>query len=78
MIWLAFAAVAQSLTSVQKTINQLKATLAPDKRTAIWDVTAVRQKGAVVLSGKVGTQAMSEALDEALNGKNVRNNLVVV
>ena len=78
MIWLAFAAGAQSLTSVQKTINQLKATLAPDKRTAIWDVTAVRQKGAVVLSGKVGTQAMSEALDEALNGKNVRNNLVVV
>ncbi len=49
-------------------LSDLKARIAPDKRTAIWDVTAVskNQSGNWVLSGTVGTQAQKKAIQAAM------------
>ena len=47
-------------------LKDLKERIAPDKRTAIWDVTASQQSGKWVLSGTVGTQAQKNAILAAM------------
>ena len=49
-----------------ETLADLKARIAPDKRTAIWDVTATQQAGKWVLAGTVGTQAQKKAIQAAM------------
>ena len=49
-----------------ETLNNLKQRIAPDKRTAIWDVTAKQQGGNWVLTGTVGTQAQKKAIQAAM------------
>ena len=49
-----------------ETLNDLKQRIAPDKRTAIWDVTAKEQGGKWVLTGTVGTQAQKKAIQAAM------------
>ena len=47
-------------------LADLKQRLAPDKRTAIWDVTATQQAGKWVLNGTVGTKAQKQAILAAM------------
>lgn len=47
-------------------LAQLKQRIAPDKRTAVWDVNATQSGGKWVLSGKVGTQAQKKAIQAAM------------
>ena len=47
-------------------LNDLKQRIAPDKRTAVWDVTATQQNGKWVLTGTVGTQAQKKAIQAAM------------
>ncbi|MBR5169602.1 MAG: C40 family peptidase [Muribaculaceae bacterium] len=58
-----FAAMA--ITPVEA-LNDLKQRIAPDKRTAVWDVNASKQNGRWVLSGTVGTQAQKKAIQAAM------------
>ena len=57
--------VAMAVTPVEA-LNDLKQRIAPDKRTAIWDVTAAQQDGKWVLTGTVGTQAQKKAIQAAM------------
>ena len=47
-------------------LNDLKQRIAPDKRTAVWDVTATQQAGKWVLTGTVGTQSQKKAIQAAM------------
>ena len=53
--------VAMALNPVDA-LNDLKQRIAPDKRTAVWDVNATQQGGRWVLSGTVGTEAQKKAI----------------
>ena len=57
--------VAMAVTPVEA-LNDLKQRIAPDKRTAIWDVTAKQQNGRWVLDGTVGTKAQKQAILAAM------------
>lgn len=57
--------VALAVTPVEA-LADLKQRIAPDKRTAVWDVTATQQGGKWVLSGTVGTQAQKKAIQAAM------------
>ena len=57
--------VAMAITP-EETLAQLKQRIAPDKRTAIWDITASQQAGKWVLAGTVGTQAQKKAILAAM------------
>ena len=57
--------VAMAITPVEA-LNDLKQRIAPDKRTAVWDVTAKQQNGAWVVTGTVGTQAQKKAIQAAM------------
>ena len=57
--------VAWAATPVE-VLADLKARIAPDKRTAVWDVTATQQGGKWVISGTVGTQAQKKAIQAAM------------
>ena len=66
--------------SVDDMLTDLKKTIAPDGRTAIWDVNTTRQNGVVTLYGKVDSNRLNEAIENALNGAGVKfnNNLIVL
>ena len=57
--------VAMAITPVE-VLTELKQRIAPDKRTAIWDVNATQQGGKWVLTGNVGTQAQKKAIQAAM------------
>ena len=62
-------------------LDQMKKELAPDARTAIWDVRMVNQSGNSVLVGTVGTMQQSAAIEEGLREhgiKDFKNHLVVL
>ena len=68
-----FIALALALTSIVamavtpvEALNDLKQRIAPDKRTAVWDVTATQQAGKWVLTGTVGTQSQKKAIQAAM------------
>ena len=67
---LAFALALTSLVAVAVTpveaLKELKQRIAPDKRTAIWDVNATQQGGKWVLTGVVGTKAQKQAILAAM------------
>ena len=66
--------------SVDNMLTDLKKTIAPDGRTAIWDVNTTMQNGVVTLYGKVDSNRLNEAIENALNGAGVKfnNNLIVL
>lgn len=66
--------------SVDDMLTDLKKTIAPDGRTAIWDVNTTMQNGVVTLYGKVDSNRLNEAIENALNGAGVKfnNNLIVL
>ncbi|MBQ4368124.1 MAG: C40 family peptidase [Muribaculaceae bacterium] len=62
-------------------LDQMKKELAPDARTAIWDVRMVNQSGNSVLVGTVGTMQQSTAIEAGLREhgvKDFKNHLVVL
>lgn len=64
-----------------KVLTDLKQRVAPDKRTAVWDVKTVTQKGVLTIVGTVSTNDLKDAVSNELdkNGiKNYKNNLVVL
>lgn len=64
-----------------KVLTDLKQRIAPDKRTAIWDVKTVSQKGVLTVVGTVSTNDLKDAVDSEFekNGiTNYRNNLIVL
>ena len=66
--------------SVDDMLTDLKKTIAPDGRTAIWDVNTTMQNGVVTLYGKVDSNRLNDAIENALNGTGVKfnNNLIVL
>ena len=50
-------------------LDQMKKELAPDSRTAIWDVRMVGQGGTSVLVGTVGTLQQSAAIEAGLRSR---------
>ncbi len=56
---------AMAITPVE-TLNDLKQRIAPDKRTAVWDVKAAQQNDKWVLTGTVGTKAQKQAILAAM------------
>lgn len=64
-----------------KVLTDLKQRIAPDKRTAIWDVKIVSQKGVLTVVGTVSTNDLKDAVDSEFekNGiTNYKNNLIVL
>ena len=59
------ALTAMAVTPVEA-LTELKKVIAPDKRTAVWDVNATQQSGKWVLAGTVGTQAQKKAIQAAM------------
>jgi cell wall-associated NlpC family hydrolase len=47
-------------------LKDLKQRIAPDKRTAVWDVNATQQGGRWVLTGTVGTQTQKKAIQATM------------
>ena len=65
MVLAVMSITAFAVTPVEA-LKDLKQRIAPDKRTAVWDVTASQQNGMWVLSGTVGTQAQKNAILAAM------------
>ena len=65
MVLAVMSITAFAVTPVEA-LKDLKQRIAPDKRTAVWDVTASQQNGTWVLSGTVGTQAQKNAILAAM------------
>lgn len=61
-------------------LSSLKQRVAPDKRTAVWDVKALTQKGVVTIVGTVGTNELKDAISTELENNGIKkyNNNVVV
>lgn len=59
------SSVALAVTPVEA-LKDLKQRIAPDKRTAVWDVNATQQGGRWVLTGTVGTQTQKKAIQAAM------------
>ncbi len=74
------AASAVSAQNVDELLTNLKSEIAPDGRTAIWDVKTTLQNGVVTLFGKVDSNSANEAIEKTLKANNVtfKNNLVVL
>lgn len=58
-------------TDINKIISDVKARVAPDKRTALWDVKTTKKGGKTVVVGTVSTRNLKQALDEALKDTGV-------
>ena len=65
MVLAVMSITAFAVTPVEA-LKDLKQRIAPDKRTAVWDVTASQQDGKWVLSGTVGTQVQKNAILAAM------------
>lgn len=63
---MALTTLAAMAVTPDKVLAELKQRIAPDKRTAIWDVKATHQASKWVLSGTVGTQAQKKAIQAAM------------
>ena len=63
---LAVTSFAAMALTPEEALKDLKQRIAPDKRTAVWDVSAKKQNGKWVLSGTVGTQAQKKAIQAAM------------
>lgn len=82
MVVAAVAVAAQSwAASPREIISSLKQRLAPDKRTAVWDVKTVSQNGVVNIVGTVGTNELKDAVTAEFESNGIKkfsNNLIVL
>ena len=66
-LMLAMTSIVVMAMNPVETLADLKQRIAPDKRTAVWDVTAKQQPGGKwLLTGTVGTQAQKKAIQAAM------------
>ncbi len=65
-LMVALTSVAALAVTPVEVLTDLKQRIAPDKRTAIWDVKATQQGSKWVLTGCVGTQAQKKAIQAAM------------
>jgi len=79
-LMIALTSVAALAITPDEVLTTLKQRIAPDKRTAIWDVKASQQSGKWVLTGAVGTQAQKQAILAAMmkNGYSVYTDKITV
>lgn len=59
--------------TVEEVIAELKSQVAPDSRTAIWDVNVIDQNGVLTIYGTVGTQVQKDQVTAELNSRNLTN-----
>lgn len=62
-------------------LDSLKARIAPDRRTAIWEVSATTQQGDLVIYGTVGLEEQKQAIGQELRSKGItqfQNNVIVL
>lgn len=66
--------------NVNELLGNLKKEIAPDGRTAIWDVNTTMQNGVITLYGKVDSNRLNDAIEAALksHGVEFKNNLIVL
>lgn len=66
--------------NVDELLSNLKSEVAPDGRTAIWDVNTAMQNGVLTVYGKVDSNRLNDAIEKTLkdNGVKFKNNLVVL
>lgn len=64
----------------EQVLTALKGRIAPDRRTAVWNVNATTQNGQTVIYGTVGTQEQKDSIDQALAeaGINASNTVIVL
>ena len=65
-LMMAVTSVAAMAVTPVEVLTDLKQRIAPDKRTAVWNVNAAQQGGKWVLNGTVGTQAQKKAIQAAM------------
>ena len=77
---LASSAFQMAAISADQVLNNLKKQIAPDKRTAIWDVKVEQQASGVTITGTVGLNEQKDAISKELakNGFNKVSNQVKV
>lgn len=77
---LAVVSMTAPAVTLVEALNELKTRIAPDKRTAVWDIKAANQGGKWVLSGTVGTQAQKKAIQATMlkNGYNYTDKITVL
>lgn len=63
---------ALALEPVSELLKALKKEIAPDSRTAIWDITAESQNDQWLLKGKVDNQSQKDAIIQLMNDKHIR------
>ena len=61
---LASSAFQMAAISADQVLNNLKKQIAPDKRTAIWDVKVEQQASAVTITGTVGLNEQKDAISK--------------
>lgn len=75
---LATVPAAMGQASAADVLKELKNNIAPDKRTAVWNVNTIDQNGVLTVWGTVGTQEQKDAVSKALNGTGTFQNQLVV
>jgi SH3-like domain-containing protein len=68
-------------STAEDIINNLKTRIAPDARTAIWDVKTISQNGVPTIYGTVGLQEQKDAVDKELRANGIndfQDNLIVL
>lgn len=78
---LSASSVSMMAANATDVLNNLKSRIAPDKRTAIWDVKATTAGSAVTVTGTVGLQEQKDAISKELADKgftNVTNKVAVL
>ncbi len=75
---LATVPAAMGQASAADVLKELKNNIAPDKRTAVWNVNTIDQNGVLTVWGTVGTQEQKDAVSKALNGTGAFQNQLVV
>ncbi len=65
-------------TAPADVLKNLKNEIAPDKRTAVWDVNTIDQNGVLTVWGTVGTQEQKDAVTKALASTGKFDNQLIV
>lgn len=73
-------ALCASASTADELLANLKSKVAPDSRTAIWDVKTIMQNGVSTVYGTVGSEQLKDAISNGLRQNGVQNfdNRVVV
>ena len=76
----AFLSLMAFAAEPEQVLSELKSKVAPDKRTAVWDVRAETQDGKTVILGTVGTSTQRDVINNVLRMNDITDydNRVIV